>query len=147
MNGVLSMQGTATYANGPFALTYGASAILEYKGSAAQTTGPERLATLPNLRIDNTSGVTLSSATTVNGTAVSHHRGFVKRRQSHAGQWGHHRAATGSLAAVPTFGTSVNLTLHRLHSGDNRERAPGVLQRAQQPDDLQFRRRDPERRP
>ncbi len=59
VNGTLSRQGTATVSAAP---TYGANAILEYKGSAAQITGNEFPATIPNLRIDNTSGAVTFSA-------------------------------------------------------------------------------------
>ena len=65
VNGVLSMQGTAT-ASAP--QTNGINATLEYNGSAAQTTGPELTATVPNLRINNGNGVTLSGNSTVSGT-------------------------------------------------------------------------------
>jgi hypothetical protein len=69
VTGTLSIQGTAAMTNK--SPTYGASSILEYKGSAAQTStsiefpsssGP------PNLRIDNSSGVTLNEARTISGT-------------------------------------------------------------------------------
>jgi len=65
VNGTLSMQGTATASAAP---TYGGSATLEYKGSAAQTTGPELTATIPNLTINNANGVNLNSSPTVSGT-------------------------------------------------------------------------------
>ncbi len=56
------MEGTAT-ATGSTP-TYGASATLQYKGSAAQTTGSELPATFNGYNgviINNTSGVTLSA--------------------------------------------------------------------------------------
>jgi len=109
VNGVLSMQGTATYANGGHALTHGGLAILEYKGSAAQITGPELLATLPNLRIDNANGVTLSSATTVNGTLYLTNGVLSNGVNLTLANGATISRASGSLAAVPTFGTSVNL--------------------------------------
>ena len=65
VSGTLSMQGTATASAAP---TYGGSATLEYKGSAAQTTGPELTATIPNLTINNANGVNLNSSPTVSGT-------------------------------------------------------------------------------
>jgi hypothetical protein len=68
VNGILSMQGTATASAAP---TYGATATLEYKGSGAQVTGPELLATMAagrTVRIDNVNGVTLNATTTINGT-------------------------------------------------------------------------------
>ncbi len=64
VNGTLSMQGTATASAAP---TYGAGATLEYKGSAVQTTGPELTATVPNMTINNSNGVTLNGSATVNG--------------------------------------------------------------------------------
>ena len=69
MNGKLSRQGTATFANGGFTLTYGGSASLEYKGSGIQTTGAEFLEPMAaGVIIDNAFGVTLSASRTVNGT-------------------------------------------------------------------------------
>ena len=67
INGILSIQGTAT-ASGT-SPTYGTSAILEYKGSAAQTTtNVEFPATLAaDLIINNSAGVTLNAAKTVTG--------------------------------------------------------------------------------
>lgn len=66
VNGTLSLQGTATVAN---AITYGASAILEYKGSAAQTTSSnEFLATMAKVVINNANGVTLNGSKTISGT-------------------------------------------------------------------------------
>lgn len=62
VNGTLSRQGTASLSAAP---TYGVSATLEYKGSAAQVAGVEFLATTPNVRIDNSNGVTLSAARTI----------------------------------------------------------------------------------
>ena len=67
VHGVLSMEGTATASAAPI---YGASATLQYKGSAAQTTGPEFPATWTGsggVIIANTSGnVTLGGAKVVN---------------------------------------------------------------------------------
>ena len=61
-NGILSMQGTATASAAP---VYGPNATLQYNGSSAQSSGSELTATLPNLTISNSSGVTLTSTTTV----------------------------------------------------------------------------------
>ena len=65
VNGILSMEGTATVTNAP---TYGSAATLQYKGAAAQTTGAE----LPSLFsgtggviINNLSGVTLGNSTAI----------------------------------------------------------------------------------
>ena len=67
INGILSMEGTATATT----TTYGAAATLQYKGTGAQTTGPEFIATWVGsggVIIANTSGnaVTLGAARTVN---------------------------------------------------------------------------------
>jgi len=64
VNGILSMEGIAV-ATGT-SPAYGNDATLQYKGSAAQTTGTELVSSLNNLTINNASGVTLSSDVTVN---------------------------------------------------------------------------------
>ncbi len=67
VNATLSIQGTAA-ASGT-SPTYGANAILEYKGSAAQTTSnvefPSSISA--DVTINNASGVTLNGAKTVSG--------------------------------------------------------------------------------
>lgn len=73
VNGLLSMEGTAVANTAPI---YGASAALQYKGSAAQTTGPEFPATWTGsggVSIANSSGtVALGGAKVVNaGLAVN----------------------------------------------------------------------------
>jgi hypothetical protein len=69
VNGVLSVQGTATTAG--TSPVYGAAAILEYKGSGAQNTSNVEFvgtgANPVNLRIDNTNGVTLNAIKSING--------------------------------------------------------------------------------
>lgn len=62
VNGVLSMQGTAKASAAP---VYGPNAVLLYDGSGAQTTGPELTGAIPNLTINNASGVTLANSPTV----------------------------------------------------------------------------------
>lgn len=71
INGVLSIQGTASLALGVSAtLTYGNASTLEYGGSAQQTvTTTEFPATgVNNLSITNTSGVIISASKTITGT-------------------------------------------------------------------------------
>ncbi len=69
VNGILSLQGTATVSTAP---TYGVSSSLEYAGSAAQTTGPELLATMIQpVTINNTNGVNLNAATTLNNSGLA----------------------------------------------------------------------------
>ncbi len=70
VNGTLSLQGTATtLGTSP---TFGATSTLEYKGSSAQTTNVEfPAANGPfNLIINNSSGVTLNAARTINGAVT-----------------------------------------------------------------------------
>jgi hypothetical protein len=65
VNGTLSRQGTATASAAP---AYGANSTLEYKGSAAQTSGPELAASLASLTINNVNGVTVASSPTISNT-------------------------------------------------------------------------------
>jgi hypothetical protein len=65
VNGTLTMTSGALDLNSN-ALTYGASATLAYNGATAQVTGEELLAAIPNLTINNASGVALGGSTTVN---------------------------------------------------------------------------------
>lgn len=62
VDGILAMQGAATASVAP---TYGSKAVLLYDGTGPQNTGPELVATLPNLSISNSAGVNLTSSTTV----------------------------------------------------------------------------------
>ena len=69
INGILSREGTATAAG--TTPTYGAAATLQYKGSAAQTTGIEFPATFNGtggIIINNLSGVALSNSVAINST-------------------------------------------------------------------------------
>ncbi|XZF12469.1 T9SS type A sorting domain-containing protein [Chitinophagaceae bacterium MMS25-I14] len=69
VNGKLSLQGTATANN---VITYGSSATLEYKGSAAQTSSNNEFpaSSALHLIIDNGSGVTLNGAKTLTATGA-----------------------------------------------------------------------------
>ena len=72
VNGILSMEGTATASVAP---TYGASATLQYKGSAAQTTGVEFSSTFSGtggVIINNANGVVLGTSKSItNGLAIT----------------------------------------------------------------------------
>lgn len=73
VNGTLTMGGDATVALslGSFTLTYGASATLQYAGTAQQTTAATEFpasGSAPNLKISNASGVLLGAARTITGT-------------------------------------------------------------------------------
>ncbi len=64
----LSRQGTATISAAP---TYSARAVLEYNGSAAQTTGPEFPTPMgATVLVNNTNGVTLDAIKTVNDSII-----------------------------------------------------------------------------
>ncbi len=67
VNGILSLQGTATTAG--TSPTYGANAVLEYAGSGAQTTSNVEFpaAMSADVTINNALGVTLNAAKTVAG--------------------------------------------------------------------------------
>ena len=59
VDGTLSMEGTATASAAP---VYGGAAVLQYKGSAAQISGPEFTASVYELTVDNSLGLTLNSS-------------------------------------------------------------------------------------
>jgi gliding motility-associated-like protein len=67
VNGTLSMEGTTTASAAP---TYGATATLQYKGSAAQASGPEFPASVYNLIVNNSNGLTLSGSKTVTNNLI-----------------------------------------------------------------------------
>jgi CSLREA domain-containing protein len=71
VNGTLARAGTASLSLGAFVLTYGGSSTLEYAGSGTQTTTDTEFPSLggPNsLKINNSNGVSLHAARSVNGT-------------------------------------------------------------------------------
>ena len=74
INNILSMEGTTAAAS--VLPTYGSSAILQYKGSAAQVTGAEFPASitggqLAGIRIENTLGVTLNAAKDIGARSLT----------------------------------------------------------------------------
>jgi hypothetical protein len=78
VNGTISLQGTATAAG--TSPTYGASSTLEFAGSASQTSTNVELpasAGPANLKINNSSGVTLHAARTFNGIATTFANGIL----------------------------------------------------------------------
>ncbi|MFP5041279.1 IPT/TIG domain-containing protein [Parasediminibacterium sp. JCM 36343] len=72
VNGTLSLQGTSSLSLGTGTLSYGSNAIVQYAGSAAQTTGAEWPVSSgpPNITIGNSNGVTTAASTalTISGT-------------------------------------------------------------------------------
>ena len=72
INGILSMEGTAT-TTGTIA-TYGPAATLQYKGSGAQTTGTEFPATWSGtggIKIENANGVTLNAVKNIGAQSLT----------------------------------------------------------------------------
>ncbi len=67
VNNILSLEGLSTASSLP---VYGATASLQYKGSAAQTTGPEYPVSVYNLIINNSAGVILTGSATVTNNLV-----------------------------------------------------------------------------
>jgi len=71
VNGILSMQGTATMTGTP---TYGSNSTLQYMGSASQTTGSEFLSPFSGsggLIINNVNGVTLNAAKSISSLKLT----------------------------------------------------------------------------
>jgi len=101
VNGILSMEGTATSTG---TTTYGTASSIQYKGTAAQTTGtefPTTFTTTGGVIINNTFGVILNEAKTINAsvtiqngkltlgtfTSSAYRLFFGQTEQSH-GSWG-----------------------------------------------------------
>lgn len=116
VNGTFTMAGDGTVALtlGAFSLTYGGSSTLEYAGSGAQTTANNEFpaASGPNsLTINNSSGVALNGAKTINGT-LTLTIGALNNSTNNVtlGNGTTISRATGTLNSAPTFGTTVNVT-------------------------------------
>jgi hypothetical protein len=122
INAKLSIQGTAT-ATGT-SPTYGTNGILEYKGSAAQTTSnvefPATLAA--DLIIDNASGVTLNAPKTITGFITLTSGALIANSNniSLSGNWtnngGSFTAGTSTVTftGTSTIGGSVATTFFNL---------------------------------
>ena len=67
INGTLTRKSGSFVASGGKTFTYGASSTLLYNGTSQQSTGLELSSTVNNLTINNSAGVVLNSAVTVNG--------------------------------------------------------------------------------
>ncbi|MEI8042695.1 MAG: hypothetical protein WCL11_14890, partial [Verrucomicrobiota bacterium] len=107
VNGKLSRQGTATVSVVPI---YGATSSLEYKGSAAQTTGVELASPMVHpVVIDNALGVTRSAAGILNSNLTLVSGAFTITSGLTLGNGVTVTRAGGSLAAAPTFGATVNV--------------------------------------
>jgi trimeric autotransporter adhesin len=110
INSTLSIRGTASVSG--TTPTYGGSAVLEYRGSSPQTTtNVEFPATLEaDLIINNSSGVTLNSAKTINGiiTLTSGALNANNFNISLSGNWINNGGSfTGGTSIVTLTGTST----------------------------------------
>jgi hypothetical protein len=108
--------GTVSLGSAP---TFAGTASVHYLGSQAMTTGVELPASsgvLTDLTINNSAGITLNAAATVNGSLYLYSGTFtngsnltmaagstIVRGQTGSG-------TSGSLAAIPTLGSNVNIT-------------------------------------
>jgi hypothetical protein len=113
----LQVLGTLTMTSGALSftsgsLTYGASGMLSYNGSSAQTTtsvefpasnGPY------SLSINNPSGVTLHAARTINGNLGLNSGIFANGANLTLGNSASISRSLGTLNQAPNFGTSVDL--------------------------------------
>jgi len=83
----------------------------EYTGSTTQATGSGLPSSVNNLNVNNSAGITLSTAITVNGT-ITLTSGTLNNSTNNItfGNGATVILTGGSLSAVPNFGTSVNLT-------------------------------------
>jgi len=124
VNGVLSMEGTATAGSTP---TYGAAATLQYKGSASQTTGVEFPVTFSGtggVIINNINGVLLSGSHTINSilTLTSGAFSLVANTLTLANgsnlSYGG-GSLTGGATSNLTIGTGANITLNSISGGLN----------------------------
>ena len=117
VNAILSMNGSATASALP---AYGASASLQYNGTAAQTSGAELPTTIPNLIINNSAGVTLTSdisvgskLTLTNGilSMGGHTLTITSSAATAVSGGGSTSFVDGSLACTLTTGTTYNFQI------------------------------------
>lgn len=122
-----SLSGVLYMVNGTLAstnLSYTSSGILEYSGGAPQTTGSNEWPSdiVPNLRINNTSGVTLNGSKTVS-TNLNLMKGSLSIASNTLTLNGTITTGTGSLTGGAgsniTFGGSGSTTLPGVTSGLN----------------------------
>lgn len=125
VNGVLSLEGTATAAG--TTPTYGSAATLQYKGSAAQTTGIEFPATFSStggIIINNTAGITLTGSVTISSILTLTNGAFIiganKLTLSNGANLNYGSGSlTGSATSNLTIGTGTDITLNAISGGLN----------------------------
>lgn len=133
VDSLMSMEGTATASAAP---TYGAGATLQYKGSAAQTTGAEF--TTPwsgtgGVIINNASGVTLNASKQIN-SSLTFTSGIITTTASYNLALGSAATVTGAGAGKYVYGTlrrfvpaTANLANFAYPIGDASNYAPVSL--------------------
>lgn len=89
--------------------TYNSGANYIFDGALAQITGNGFPTPVNNLTINNNSGVTLSNATTVNGTLALPIGSFSNGANLTLGDGATVNRSAGSLGSIPTFGSTVNV--------------------------------------
>ncbi|MCU0321092.1 MAG: hypothetical protein MUE72_01675, partial [Chitinophagaceae bacterium] len=89
-----------------------------FNGAAAQVTGNAiGISSINNLTINNGAGVTLNTAVTVTGTLSLNSGTFTNSTNLTLGNGATINRIAGSLSAVPTFGTTVNVTYSNTAAG------------------------------
>ena len=83
-----------------------------FNGSSAQSTGT-LLATANNITVNNSAGVTVNSAATINGTLALTSGVLNPNTLLTLGNGATVAITGGSLSSAPTFGTSVNVTYNQ----------------------------------
>lgn len=108
INGTLNQNGGTITNNGSIA--YGTNAILSYGGTSSQATGSELISSIPNLVINNSSGVALSSVTKLTKSLT-----ITSGTLTTGGNLtlGSTASGTAYVAAISSGGISGNVTVQR----------------------------------
>jgi hypothetical protein len=118
-NSLIIVNGTVATSN----ISYGSSAILEYRGTSAQTTGNNEWPsnTVPNLKINNSAGVTLNSGKTIS-TNLNLYSGALSIGDNNTlSVNGTISLTSGSLTGYPTHTSNI------LFGGSGSTGLPSVL--------------------
>ncbi|MEI8274122.1 MAG: T9SS type A sorting domain-containing protein, partial [Paludibacter sp.] len=110
--------------------TFGTAVNLSYNNTASQTTSyelPASSSVLNNLTISNAAGVTLNAATTLNGTLSLTSGTLTNGTNLTLANSASVVRTAGSLSAVPTFGTAVNLSYNGTSTKGNEFPAGDII--------------------
>ena len=110
--------------------TFGTAVNLSYNNTASQTTSyelPTNSSVLNNLTINNAAGVTLNTATTLNGTLSLISGTLTNGTNLTLANSASIVRTAGSLSAVPTFGTAVNLSYNGTSTKGNEFPAGDII--------------------